>query len=63
MVMFGQLPIASTELILLNTTGQTVVRKVVNSVKELLPIENLPAGIYVLRIQNDAGSETKKNSY
>ena len=60
MVMFAQLPAVSTELILLNTTGQTVVRKVVNSVKELLSVAHLPAGIYVLRIQNDRGSQTKK---
>ncbi|GAB2554656.1 T9SS type A sorting domain-containing protein [Spirosoma areae] len=59
-VSFGQLPGASTELILLNTTGQTVVNRMVNSVKEVLPIANLSAGLYVLRIQNKTQIQTKK---
>ncbi len=59
-VTFGQLPTVSTELILSNTTGQTVVRKVVNGVNQLLNVANLPAGLYILRIQNETGSQTKK---
>jgi hypothetical protein len=59
-VTFGQLPTASTELVLLNTIGQTVVRKAVNSVKEVLNVVGLSPGLYVLRVQNEMGSETKK---
>ena len=59
-VALGQLPAHPTELVLLNTNGQMVIRKAVNSVKETLDIAHLPAGSYVLQIQNDAGSQTKK---
>ena len=59
-ITFGQLPLVSTELILSNITGQTVVRKAVNSVNQVLNVANLPAGQYVLRIQNETGSQTKK---
>lgn len=59
-VSFGQLPVASTELTLVNTAGQIVVRKMVNGVKEGLSVANLPAGLYVLRIQNDTQLQVKK---
>ncbi|GAB4017669.1 hypothetical protein GCM10028808_49730 [Spirosoma migulaei] len=59
-VSFGQLPTSATSLVLLNTNGQSVVRRVVNSVKEYINVTHLPAGLYVLRIQNETGSQTKK---
>ncbi|MFD2935052.1 T9SS type A sorting domain-containing protein [Spirosoma flavum] len=59
-VSFGRLPGVSTELMLLNTIGQPVVRRGVASTKELLHVGHLPAGLYFLRIQNETGSQTKK---
>ncbi|AUD06361.1 T9SS type A sorting domain-containing protein [Spirosoma pollinicola] len=59
-VSFSRLPSTSTELILLNTTGHSVVRKVVNSVKETIDVAQLPTGLYILRIQNETGTQTKK---
>ncbi|QMW05275.1 T9SS type A sorting domain-containing protein [Spirosoma foliorum] len=59
-VSFGSLPTVATDLILLNTNGQPVVRRGVNSVKEVIDVAALPAGLYVLRIQNEIGSQTKK---
>ncbi|WP_461078603.1 T9SS type A sorting domain-containing protein [Spirosoma flavus] len=59
-VSLGKLPTEPTELILLNTTGQIVVKKVVKNVQEKLNVVNLPAGMYLLRIQNETGSQTKK---
>ena len=59
-VSFGQLLISPTDLILLNETGQTVLKTQVNSVRQVILLPNLPAGVYVLRIQNKAGSQTKK---
>ncbi len=59
-VTFGQLPTASTELILSNITGQTVVRRAVNGVNQVLNVAHLPAGLYILRIQNETGSHTKR---
>ena len=59
-VSFGQIPNTPTELTLLNTTGQTVLKTGVNSVNQLVSLPNLPAGLYILRIQNEAGSQTKK---
>ena len=58
-VTFGKLPTAPTDLTLLNTTGQALIKKEVNKVGEVLSIENLPVGIYVLRIQNSIGSQTR----
>ncbi len=59
-VTFGQLPAASTTLELLNTNGQTVVKQAVNSIQEVLSVTQLPAGLYLLRIQNETASQTKK---
>ncbi|WP_332367813.1 T9SS type A sorting domain-containing protein [Spirosoma telluris] len=59
-ITFGRLPVRPTDLILLNTNGQSIVRRAVNSVKEIINVENLPAGLYILRIQNETGSQTKK---
>jgi len=59
-VSFGKLPATATSLILLNTNGQPVVTKSVNSVKETISVAGLPAGLYVLRIQNETGTQTKK---
>ncbi len=59
-ISFGRLPAAPTQLILLNTMGQPVVIREVNSVKELIKVNHLPAGLYFLRIQNETGSQTKK---
>lgn len=59
-VSFGQLPSSPIELTLLNTTGQTVLKTQVNSVKQFVSLPSLPAGVYMLRIQNEAGSQTKK---
>jgi hypothetical protein len=59
-VTFSQTPASGTELCLLNQTGQCVVRRQVNSVKEMLNIENFPDGLYILRIQHEAGTQTKK---
>eukprot|EP01098_Paradermamoeba_levis_P005141 TRINITY_DN2184_c0_g1_i1.p1 TRINITY_DN2184_c0_g1~~TRINITY_DN2184_c0_g1_i1.p1 ORF type:complete len:313 (-),score=-38.69 TRINITY_DN2184_c0_g1_i1:133-1071(-) len=47
-VTFGRLPVTPTDLILLNTNGQSIVRRAVNSVKEIINVANLPAGLYVL---------------
>ncbi|GAB3990267.1 hypothetical protein GCM10028807_17060 [Spirosoma daeguense] len=59
-VTFQKQPIRSTELVLLNTTGQAVVRKSVGSIQETLRIESLPAGLYVLQIRSDSETQTKK---
>ncbi|MVM33663.1 T9SS type A sorting domain-containing protein [Spirosoma sp. HMF4905] len=59
-VSFGKLPTIPTELVLLNTNGQPIVRKAVIGSKETITVANLPAGLYVLRIQNETGSQTKK---
>nr|WP_317046932.1 T9SS type A sorting domain-containing protein [Spirosoma aerolatum] len=59
-VSFERLPTASTELTLVNTNGQTIVKQAVNSVKEVLKVANLPSGLYFLRIQNTSTSQTKK---
>lgn len=57
---FEQLPPAATEIDLLNTRGQIVVRKAATSKTETLDVTTLPAGLYVLRIQNGTQSLTKK---
>ena len=59
-VSFSQLPTSPTELTLLNTTGQIVVKQAVNSVKETINVVNLPAGVYLLLIQNETESQTRK---
>ena len=59
-VSFGRLPTISTDLILLNTTGQLVVKQAVNSVNQSVDVSKLPAGLYFLTIQNDAGKQTRK---
>lgn len=59
-VSFGQIPTGLTELILLNTNGQPVVTKKVNSVREVLAVGNLPTGLYLLQIQNETGRQVKK---
>lgn len=59
-VAVGQRPTAATELRLLNIRGQTVVRQVVGSGTEQLPVAHLPAGLYILRIESPTGLQTKK---
>ena len=59
-VSFGQLPTLPTTLILLNTNGQPVVMKRVSNVKTGIDVSQLPVGLYVLRIQNETGIQTKK---
>lgn len=59
-VTFEQIPPASTELDLLNTWGQTVVKKLATSKTETVNVATLPAGLYILRIQNGTQSQTKK---
>ena len=59
-VSFGQLPTLPTELTLVNTTGQIVVKQAVNSVKEAINVAHLPAGVYLLRIQNETERQTRK---
>ncbi|MBD2703180.1 T9SS type A sorting domain-containing protein [Spirosoma sp. BT702] len=61
-VSLGKVPTVPTELVLLNTTGQIVVKKIVKSVQEQVNVAHLPAGMYLLRIQNETGSQTKKIS-
>lgn len=58
-ITFGHAPLPNTELDLLNTIGQSVVKRLVNGVKEVLSIANLPAGQYILHIRNETGSQTK----
>ncbi|QIP17895.1 T9SS type A sorting domain-containing protein [Spirosoma aureum] len=57
---FPQLPNTPTELELFTIQGQSVVKKAVNSVKELLNVAQLPAGLYILRIQNTTESHTQR---
>lgn len=59
-VAFEQIPPASTELDLLNTRGQTVVKKLATSKTEMVDVTTLPTGLYILRIQNGSQSQTKK---
>ncbi|GAB2538163.1 T9SS type A sorting domain-containing protein [Spirosoma aerophilum] len=59
-VTFNQIPTSATELSLINETGQYVISRPVNSVKEEINIEQLPAGLYILRLQNETGIQTKK---
>ncbi|WP_461073919.1 T9SS type A sorting domain-containing protein [Spirosoma horti] len=59
-VTFGRLPAPDTELELISLTGQSVILRQVNSVKEVINVANLPAGSYVLRIKNGTGSQMKK---
>ncbi|GAB4024060.1 hypothetical protein GCM10028773_44690 [Spirosoma koreense] len=57
---FDRLPPAATEIGLLNTLGQTVVRKAATSKTETLDVSGLPTGLYLLRIQNETQIQTKK---
>ncbi|RYF50854.1 MAG: T9SS type A sorting domain-containing protein [Cytophagaceae bacterium] len=59
-VTFGRLPAPNTELELINLTGQSIIWRQVNSVKEVISVANLPAGQYSLRIKNEIGIQTKK---
>ena len=59
-VSFARLPAVNTTLNLLNAQGQIVLGKPVGQTNEVLPISQLPAGLYFLHIQNEAGSQTKK---
>ncbi len=59
-VSFGQLPASPTTLTLLNTNGQPVVVKRVDSAKQSIDAAHLPVGLYVLQIQNATGIQTKK---
>ncbi|SOD82230.1 T9SS type A sorting domain-containing protein [Spirosoma fluviale] len=59
-VTFGRLPATPTSLTLLNTSGQPVVKREVNTLKESVNIANLPAGIYFLRVQSGDQIQSKK---
>ena len=59
-IAFGQLPPAATELDLLNTLGQTIVRRAATRKTETLDVTTLPTGLYVLRIQSGTQIQTKK---
>ncbi|GAB3802832.1 hypothetical protein GCM10028819_31740 [Spirosoma humi] len=59
-VTLGRVPAPGTELELINITGQSVLRRQVNTVKEVINVANLPAGQYILRIKNETGVQTKK---
>ncbi|MBD2755105.1 T9SS type A sorting domain-containing protein [Spirosoma validum] len=59
-VAFEQLPPVATTVDLLNTLGQTVVRKAATSKAETMDVASLPTGLYVLRIQNGTQIQTKK---
>ncbi|WP_420148231.1 T9SS type A sorting domain-containing protein [Spirosoma sp.] len=57
---FDQIPPASTELTLLNTLGQIVVKKAATSKTETVDVASLPNGLYVLRIRKENLIQTKK---
>ncbi|SFE77248.1 T9SS type A sorting domain-containing protein [Spirosoma endophyticum] len=59
-VTFDQLPPAATEIGLVNMLGQTVIRKAATSKTETVNVAGLPVGLYVLRIQNETHTQTKK---
>ena len=59
-VTFDRLPPASTEIGLVNMFGQTVIRKAATSKTETVNVAGLPVGLYVLRIQNETQTQTKK---
>lgn len=59
-ITFDQLPPAATEIGLVNMLGQTVIRKAATSKTETVNVAGLPVGLYVLRIQNETQTQTKK---
>ncbi|GAB3884693.1 hypothetical protein GCM10028825_10910 [Spirosoma agri] len=59
-VTFPRLPNTPTELVLLTIQGQLVVKKTVSRASEQLLTSQLPAGLYVVRIQNETGSQTQR---
>lgn len=50
----------ATDLVLLNAAGQVVRHRSAMAIRETLPVADLPAGLYFLRITSEAGSQTKK---
>ncbi|RIV24039.1 T9SS C-terminal target domain-containing protein [Fibrisoma montanum] len=59
-VSFPHPPTPATEMTLHTMTGQLVLKKSVSSVRETLSVATLPAGIYLLRIQNGTQSQTRR---
>ncbi|MFD2572228.1 T9SS type A sorting domain-containing protein [Spirosoma soli] len=59
-VSFSRVPAPQTELRLLNIHGQILLKRQVNSVKEVIDSAHLPTGTYFLRVSNDTASQTKK---
>jgi len=59
-VSFPQRPATTTSLHLLTIQGQTVQEKQVSNNLETLQTSAIPAGFYLLQIQNQAGTEIRK---
>jgi len=59
-VLLSQTPATATELVLQTTTGRVVGRQPVRTARETMNVAALPAGLYVLRITNESGSQTRK---
>ncbi|CCH53705.1 hypothetical protein BN8_02820 [Fibrisoma limi BUZ 3] len=59
-VSFAHPPTPATEMTLHTMTGQLVLQKPVSSVRESLNVANLPAGVYLLRIQSGTKSQTRR---
>lgn len=59
-VEFPRIPSPSTELIIVNLQGQIVVKKEVDSVKQVIDVTQLPAGLYIVVIQHATGRQTKR---
>ncbi|AQG79084.1 T9SS type A sorting domain-containing protein [Spirosoma montaniterrae] len=59
-IRFGQTPATDTELVLQNTAGRTVAQKIAHTSAETLNVAGLPAGLYLLRVTNEQGSQTRK---
>ena len=59
-ISLGQPPTPATELVLVNTAGRVVNRKAAQAAEETMNVATLPAGLYVLKISNGVGVQTKK---
>ena len=59
-IAFDQLPPAATSMALLNTLGQPIVNLEATRNMETIDVTTLPAGLYMLRIQNENQIQTKK---
>jgi hypothetical protein len=51
---------SSSDLIVVDALGETLLRKTSRAAAEDLDLSNLPKGIYFLRIENEEGSRTVK---